>query len=235
MYGQFARVRACANELRVQYKGGCSNSRRILFRMVWLTVETPERVVALKAKGYKVTEIRARLLEEGTKVSFVTLYKWFRTAKRIGSVASKPRIPSPKRMTQEQYEFIDDQMSLNDELSARQLRDVLLTKWPCIKKISISTVKRARRHLGSTISWPKYCQLIRETNLERRLQWCQEQLQNSELLQDFVNLLKLDCCLLYNKCIPGVTAFNKTMIPSIQASMHKSSPCNVVEDTPRKS
>ena len=81
MYGQFARAHACANELRVQYKGGCSNSGRILFiRMVRLTVETRERVVALKAKGYKVTEIRARLLEEGTKVSLVTLYKWLRTA-----------------------------------------------------------------------------------------------------------------------------------------------------------
>ena len=89
-------------------------------------------------------------------------------------------------MTQEQYQFIDDQMSLNDELSARQLRDMLLKKWPCIKKISISTVKRARRHLGWTISRPKYCQLIRETNRERRLQWCQEQLQNSEQFDDVI-------------------------------------------------
>ena len=40
--------------------------------------------------------------------------------------------------------------------------------------LSLSTVRRARRDLGWVSTTPKYCQLIREANKEKWLNWCLE-------------------------------------------------------------
>ena len=37
---------------------------------------------------------------------------------------------------------------------------------------SLSTVKRAQRHLGWTAKRTRYCQLINEINKEKRIEWC---------------------------------------------------------------
>ena len=53
-------------------------------------------------------------------------------------------------------------------------------KYPEIQ-ISISTVKRARRHLGWISKKTRYCALIREANKEKRLLWCQERVEKNDL------------------------------------------------------
>lgn len=40
--------------------------------------------------------------------------------------------------------------------------------------VSHSTIKRARYELGWVITSPKYCQLIRDLNKAKRLEWCKK-------------------------------------------------------------
>ena len=77
----------------------------------------------------------------------------------------------PKKLSKEQYVFIDNAMLENDELTSRQLRDLVEERWPEIKA-SLSTYERAKKDLGWLATRPKYCQLIREANHVKRLTWC---------------------------------------------------------------
>ena len=52
--------------------------------------------------------------------------------------------------------------------------------------VSLSTVKRARQELGWVSTTPRYCQLIREANKEKRLKWPEEQIANNEKFDDVI-------------------------------------------------
>ena len=57
-------------------------------------------------------------------------------------------------------------MEENDECTATQLHMLLLNKW---SNLDIDTIKRERRLLGWVASKPKYCQLVRGTNMEKKI------------------------------------------------------------------
>ena len=56
---------------------------------------------------------------------------------------------------------IEEEMSKNDELTARNARQILMNKWPQLN-VSIPTVNCVRREMGWICTKPHYCQLIRE-------------------------------------------------------------------------
>ena len=109
-----------------------------------------------------------------------TIANLYRTIQRLvakyrstGSVADLPRKRSrAKRLTEEHAIFIDNSIADNDELSAADLRSLLTKKWPELKDVSLSTIKRCRKELGWVATAPRYCQLIREQNKQKRLEWC---------------------------------------------------------------
>ena len=86
--------------------------------------------------------------------------------------------------------FIDESLKKNDEITARILRDDLLKEWPDLA-VSISTIKRARYQLGWRATRPKYCQLVREANKAKRLDWCKDRLMENE---QFDNVIFTDEC-----------------------------------------
>ena len=96
-----------------------------------------------------------------------------------------PRAKAPKILRDEHYREIDKALLENDELTSRQLRDMLRSKYPGLS-MSLSTVERARRDLGWVITTPKYCQLIREGNKHKRLEWCQRMVQTNEQFEDVI-------------------------------------------------
>ena len=81
------------------------------------------------------------------------------------------------------YKFIDQCMLQNDELTTRNLHEKLLEAYPGL--MSIETVRRAHSKLGWVSTTPKYCQLIREINKEKRLKWCNE-LDENDTFDDIV-------------------------------------------------
>ena len=157
-----------------------------------LDVSTRGRVVLLHQKGYSVSQIRARLLEERTPVSLVAIYKLLKKFERTGSVADCKRKPStPKLLNAEHLRFIDDALAEDDELTARRLKHLLEEKWPELR-VSIPTLKRVRKYdLGWIRTRPKYCQLVRIANKQKRLEWCQERIKEKD---NFENVLWSDEC-----------------------------------------
>ena len=81
--------------------------------------------------------------------------------------------------------YIDDVMADNNELTARQLRHMLTNQWPELS-LSVHTVRRARWKLGWIATHPKYCQLVRELNQVKRLEWCQKQLAENEVFDNVI-------------------------------------------------
>jgi hypothetical protein len=62
-------------------------------------------------------------------------------------------------------------MRLNDETTAIQLHDILTHHGI---SVSIRTVLRSHQELGWTFRGSAYCQLIRDVNKAKRLEWAQQ-------------------------------------------------------------
>ena len=150
-----------------------------------ISVETRKRVCVLRESGLSLGKIRKRLSEEQIVVSRVALHKLWRKYKETATIVDMPRRRPTPKLSREQLRFIDDSMASNDELTSRKLREMLEDRWPDVK-VSLSTVKRARRHLGWIATTPKYCQLIREGNKEKRLLWCKKMIETNEQFSDVV-------------------------------------------------
>ena len=91
---------------------------------------------------------------------------------QTGQIRDKKRNARTPILQEEHYRFIDQAMIENDEHTASQLLQKLKDAFPNLD-LSLSTVRRARKDLGWVSSTPRYCQLIREVNKEKRLMWCQ--------------------------------------------------------------
>ena len=155
-----------------------------------LSIETRKRVVILRKKGYSVDNIRTRLAEEQIFVSKMALYALIKKYKKHGSIQNLPKPKPPHILNFDQVKFIDDSLAQNDEMTAWQLQTAILKKWPNVK-VSISTVKRMRQSLGWVATRPKYCQLVRQVNMDKRLSWCKDMLKTKET---FDNVLFTDEC-----------------------------------------
>ena len=121
--------------------------------------------------GWKIKDIDRRLRDEGTSVSETSLYLLISKFAKTGFVRDIKRAPRQSILKDEHYQFIDEAMERNDELTAYNLWSRLKEAYPNLR-LSVSTVRRARKDLGWVSTKPKYCQLIREANKEKRLKWC---------------------------------------------------------------
>ena len=75
-------------------------------------------------------------------------------------------------------------MRVNDETTAMQLYDILLRHGI---SISLRTVLRSRQQLGWTFRGSAYCQLIRDANKAKRLDWARQHFND-----DFANVIWTD-------------------------------------------
>jgi len=101
------------------------------------------------------------LRKQDVEISMVALYQLIKKYKTKGYVVDIPRRPRNRILNSEMMKTIDEEMSKNDELTARMLQDILKEKYRGIV-VSISTIKRVRKELGWVATKPHYCQLIRQ-------------------------------------------------------------------------
>ena len=155
-----------------------------------LCLNARRKVIVLHSAGFPVAAIKTRLNEEKifvTRWSLDRLIKKFRETKKYTDLHRRKR---EKKITQEMADVMNNEMERNDEVTAMQVRDILIQKYPGLE-VSLSTIKRQRQQLGWVSTRPHYCQLIRELNKVKRLLWCQEQLRVKE---DFGNVIFSDEC-----------------------------------------
>jgi len=72
--------------------------------------------------------------------------------------------------------IIEERMQEDDETTASQLVRILNEQGYTVSK---PTIVRARKILGWTFHGSRYCQMIRNNNKEKRVEWARENLNNT--------------------------------------------------------
>ena len=80
--------------------------------------------------------------------------------------------------------FIDEQMSNNDELISSELQNRLLEERGV--RVSSATVRNVRRKMGWKHDRARYCQIIREPNKIKRLSFCLKALRDKDPFEDAI-------------------------------------------------
>ena len=104
-----------------------------------------------------------------------------------GLLARKPGSGRPTKITERVEEIVETWMREDDETTAYQLHGLLAMHG---LQISKRTVPHCREHLGWTFRGSAYCQLIRDTNKQKRFEWVHQYLQDS-----FKNVVWTNECL----------------------------------------
>ena len=137
-------------------------------------------------QGYKAPMIAKLLHEEKLTVTREGVHKFIKHYQDTGAISRKPGSGRPSKITAEIKAIVDDQMIRDDETSAYQLHQLLVSKG---YDISLRTILRCRTSLGLTFRGSAYCQMIREANKAKRLQWA---IDNQEL--EFDDVVWTDEC-----------------------------------------
>lgn len=167
-----------------KYKAGL-HVKQIIFlkvstkKMPRIDISTRKQVNELQRAGYSIKVIHNRLLQQGTTITKRSLYRLCKKFHDSHTVLDLPRQKRRHIISSEMAAIIDDMLKENDELTARQIRSKLQEKYPSLS-VSLATIKRARKEGGWVCTQPHYCQLIRDANKVKRLEWCEQQITNKE-------------------------------------------------------
>ena len=146
--------------------------------------------------GKKSTTIVKLLKKEGLTVTASGICRLIRKYKETGSIARLPGSGRPTKITTEVLRIVEAQMQLDDETTAVQLQKILVDSG---HPLSLKTILSSRHKIGWTFRGSAYCQLIREVNKAKRLEWAQKHLQEA-LNNDFKDVLWTDECSVMLEC-----------------------------------
>ena len=142
-------------------------------------------VIDLNKQGKRNFQILTILREQyGFKISRQHIAAFLRRYKGTGLLSVPKKMSRSSKATAEVLDFIDRKMMENDETTSRDLVKALLETLNAV--ISEPTVKRTGRKLGWLSSGTKYCQLVREVNQAKRLEYCRRLQDNKETFDDVI-------------------------------------------------
>ena len=147
---------------------------------------TKKRIIYYYKQGHRAPSIARLLLEEDIAASRVGIAKLIGRYKQSGTIVRCPGSGRPTVITPEIKTIVEEKMRSDDETTAEQLH-VLLTSHGF--RISRKTILRCRADLGWTFRGSAYCQLIRESNRAKRLQWARDHTRDA-----FENVIWTDEC-----------------------------------------
>ena len=145
------------------------------------------RALVHHAQGLSASGIAHALAKEGLVATRQGIAKYLRRVEETGNLHRRPGSGRPSKMTPQAMRIVEAQMQRDDETTATQLRALLLSKG---YNISLSTVLRSCSSLGWTFRGSAYCQMIREPNKHKRLQWAQQHAEEAEM--GFSNVVYTD-------------------------------------------
>ena len=103
-----------------------------------------------------------------------------------GNVLDRHRNSCKRTLSEVHERFIDKVLTENDELTSYNLKEMLVSRWPELNSISIANIKRCQKRLDWVVTRPRYCQLIREANKHKRLEWCIQCVLDKEEFDDVI-------------------------------------------------
>lgn len=87
-------------------------------KMGQLTIHDRLCIITLLSRGYSVSSIRKRLLEENISISLQGIYNLVEKFREKGTIVDLPHQRTHRKITQEMRTFIEQEMSKNDELTS---------------------------------------------------------------------------------------------------------------------
>lgn len=124
------------------------------------------------------------MLEDGIQASRQGIRLFVKRYQLNKTIARKPGSGLPPKLSPALKQLIEDAMRNDDETTATQLQVILASKGIYV---SLATIVRSRLELGWTYRGSAYCQLIRQENKQKRLEWAQKFLHD-----DFDNVIWTD-------------------------------------------
>ena len=129
------------------------------------------RAIVHRDHGLSAPAITDALAEEGLQPTRQGIAKFLKRYASIHSFVRAPGSGRPRKISPAVLEIIEAQMHKDDETTAFQLHGILCEYG---HHVSLSTVFNSRRLLGWTFHGSSYCQLIRDVNKVKRLEWSRQ-------------------------------------------------------------
>ena len=129
---------------------------------------TKRRIIHHHSQGLGVSDISRALCKEGIVASKPGISKFLKPYSERGTIERKSGSERRSKMTESVKKAIDGEMENDDERTGVELAKYLEERG---EPISVSTALRCRKALGWTSWGSAYCQLIREGNKGKRLEW----------------------------------------------------------------
>ena len=141
-----------------------------------------ERIVRF-SKQYKGKTLVAVLHDEGLNVSLSGVYYVLIRYKETGSIFDRPRSGRPPTLSGEALRMIDEWLNDNDEMTTTELMQKLCET---NHYASRAIVGRARLKLNWSAKPTRYCQLIRDVNKHKHVEFCQNLLASGETFHNII-------------------------------------------------
>lgn len=146
---------------------------------------TKQRILSLFWRGYKISDIVGYLvLEDGIQCTRQGVRQFLKRYQLSKTISRKPGSGLPPKLTPALQQLIEDTMASNDETTATQLQAIFAS---LNVYVSLATIVRNRVELGWTYRGSAYCQLIRQQNKVKRLDWARTCIND-----DFSNVIWTD-------------------------------------------
>lgn len=125
------------------------------------------------------SKISRLLLRENLIVSRSYVQRTVKTFLLCGKLFRDRKNGRPNRLSSNQNirRIINNCMETNDEITANEIQ--LLLENHGYRRISKATINRIRRSIGWSLKSTRYCQMVRENNKPKILQWAQQQLNDN--------------------------------------------------------
>ncbi len=145
--------------------------QQLAFTMVRrLSLYSKTRIALLDSSGARQKDILADLQSNGISVTRRTVRLFLKKYKQTGSYADKPRSDRRSKFPPYLNGLIHDLYENDDELTSRDIALILDNIFGL--EVAESTIRRRRLKLGWVATGPAYCQMIRDANKQKRLDFC---------------------------------------------------------------
>ena len=150
---------------------------------------TRNRILALAKASKTPTEIVSILSEENIVVVRSTVSRIIRrTKEKEQGQQRQDRRGRPRKASSPVKRKIDEVYKQDPEVTAAELKNVLENELPGLR-IGVSTVKRARKEAGWICTQTRNCQMVRDANKIKRLEFCWKIIETND---DFGNVIFTD-------------------------------------------
>ena len=130
-----------------------------------------QRIVFLWHDGFKAATVAKILAKENLPATRQGIQKFLKKYTECGTIGRKEGSGRKSKITAEVRRLVDEKMMEDDETTAKELKKMLAEHG---HHVGETTALKCRTELGWTRRGSAYCQMIREVNKVKRLEWAKK-------------------------------------------------------------